>query len=201
LRRAAAAVCGPDTEVQAVTARSGVRAIEHPSDLEPAASATLDAFEHFGSDADAGIVACFSDPGLAAVRRAMPFPVVGLAEAACIAAAEGGRRFAIITLGSAMQSTLHNLVRTYGFMDQLAVIHYLSAGVLDFGAEPERYLPDLRELVERSIAENQADVLVLGGAVTAGVGELLSSVSPVPVLDGLTCAVHLAEQRAGAFRQ
>ncbi|AUN93756.1 aspartate/glutamate racemase family protein [Pseudazoarcus pumilus] len=194
---AARRLCPPGVEVVATTAPCGVAAIERPEHLPQAALGTLRGFEANATGADAGIVACFSDPGLAEVRAAMPFPVVGLAEAACLVAAEGGRRFAVVLLGHAMRDVLCGLIEEYGCADRLAAIECLSVGVLEFGRNPDTHMGELHEAVRRCV-DAGAEVVVLGGAVTAGLGEALSKISPVPVLDGLECALRMAIRRAGA---
>ncbi|MBA4741486.1 MAG: aspartate/glutamate racemase family protein [Azoarcus sp.] len=193
---AARRLCPPGVEVVAATAPCGVAAIERPEHLPQAALGTLRGFEAHGGGADAGIVACFSDPGLTEVRAAMPFPVVGLAEAACLGAAAGGRRFAVVLLGYAMRDVLHGLIADYGCADRLAAIECLSVGVLEFGRNPDAHMGELHEAVRRCVDEAGAEVVVLGGAVTAGLGEALSAISPVPVLDGLECALRMAAERA-----
>ena len=49
--------------------------------------------------ADAIVIACFSDPGIAAVRAATNVPVVGIAEAAYLTALGLGRGFGIVSMG------------------------------------------------------------------------------------------------------
>ena len=193
---AARRLCPAGVEVVAATAPCGVAAIERPEHLQQAALGTLRGFEAYGEGIDAGIVACFSDPGLEQARAAMPFPVVGLAEAACLGAAEGGRRFAVVLLGHAMREVLQGLIEDYGCAERLVAIECLSVGVLEFGRNPDAHMGELRQAVRRCV-DSGAEVVVLGGAVTAGLGEVLSAISPVPVLDGLDCALRLAVKRAG----
>jgi allantoin racemase len=76
----------PDgSEVIAVTAPQGPRAIESEVDAVLAAAEVIRMVQSL-SEADAYLVACFGDPGLDAARELTSAPVVGIGEAAYLAA-------------------------------------------------------------------------------------------------------------------
>jgi Asp/Glu/hydantoin racemase len=51
----------------------------------------------------------------------------------------------------------------------------------------------LRELCERAVAEDGAEVIILAGAPLAGLARTLRGQLPVPVVDGVSSAVRHAE--------
>lgn len=57
------------------------------------------------------VLACFGDPGLAALKEVSPVPVVGMADASILQACAGiGNRFSIVTGGRRWQSMLEEFV-------------------------------------------------------------------------------------------
>ena len=48
-------------------------------------------------------------------------------------------------------------------------------------------------LCEAAVREDGADVLIIAGAPLAGLARSVAAQIPVPVVDGMSCAVHQAE--------
>lgn len=94
------AIAGDAASFVPVTGRFGARYISSRASAAIAGHAALDALAIHGGGCDAVFLACFGDPGLLALRELAEVPVVGMAEASCLAACEGGRRFAIVTGGA-----------------------------------------------------------------------------------------------------
>ena len=87
-----------ETEVIGLTNTAGPPAIQGEADAMaclPGLFALAD--EARALEADAIVIGCFDDTGLARLRAQMPCPVVGLGEAAMIAAALAAPRFAVLT--------------------------------------------------------------------------------------------------------
>lgn len=191
----------PGTEIIAVTALFGPAAIQGRADAVIAAHATLEVITHHPGPVDAAVIACFSDPGLMAARDAAGFPVVGIAEASMLTACMLGARFSIVTVAPGTVGPIHELAAAYGLAQRLASVRALDVGVLESHADREGTVRGLKGLIERAVAEDRADVAILGGAVTAGMARQLAAGSPIPVLDGVACAVRQAELLAGLGRK
>lgn len=187
----------PGTEVVAVTAPFGVPAIETREDAAIAARATLEALRGHGQGVDAAVIACFSDPGLAAAKTSLPFPVVGIAEAAMMTACLLGNRFAVVTVAPRSVPAIEDMIAAYGLAGRSAGVRAAALGVLESHANPAATRAALADLIEQAVREDGADVVILGGAVTAGMAKALGATVPVPVLDGVGCAVRQAELLAG----
>lgn len=192
-RRAAS----PGTEIQAVCGAFGARGIECRTEAAIAAHATVTSFAEHAEGVDAGVIACFSDPGLAAARELMPFPVVGIAEASMLTACMLGGRFSILTLGARMAQPLRELVMLYGLSQRFAGIRTIERRVVQAGADPAALAGEVADLAERAVREDGAEVIILGGGAIAGLARSLAARVPVPLLDGVTCAVRMAEALAG----
>lgn len=195
-------VASQATVVRTVTAPFGPRSIESRAEAAIAAHATLDAFAREASWAQAGVVACFSDPGLLAARELFPFPVAGIAEAAMLTACQLGGRFSVVTVGSRMVPVIEELASLYGLAGRLASVRTAESSVLSVAADQEGRLAAFRRLAVEAVRLDRAEVVILGGAVMAGIADRISPDVPVPVVDGVTCAVLVAEKlaRLGARR-
>lgn len=193
IEEAARAAARPITRITAVTAAYGPPGIETPEDVEIAADATREAILYADDPPDAAIIACFSDPGLMRIRAEVPFPVIGIAQAAMQRACEIGARFSILTVAPSTVPGIRNIANSYGMQDRLAGIHALDQHVVESHRDPERTIRNLAALAQSVLKSDAPDVLVLGGAVTAGVVPHLAADLSLPVIDGLTCAIEQAE--------
>ena len=65
--------------------------------------------------------------------------------------------------------------------------------VRDISTVVEDLAEPLLEECLRAVRDDRAEVVILGGGPTAGLGREIRNRVPVPLLDGVTCAVQLAE--------
>ena len=115
------------------------------------------------SDADAFVLACFSDPGLHAIREAAGGrPVLGIAEWGILRALTLGERFGIIALSTASVRRQQRLVRQMGLGGRYAGSWPVDLSAADTtGAEVGAKLAAAGRSLVRELG---ADVLVLGCA-------------------------------------
>ncbi len=145
---------------------------------------------------DAFVLACFSDPGLHAVREAAGGrPVMGIAEWGLLRALTLGERFGIIALSPASVKRQQRLVRQMGLAGRHAGSWPVDASAADTaeGAIRDR----LVEAGRRLEAERGADVLVLGCAGMAGHRRAIEQATGRPVVEPTQWAVMAA---LGALR-
>lgn len=195
-RRAAA----PGTEIAGATGRFGARYIMSRAAAAIAAHAALDAWAEHGRDADAVVLACFGDPGLAALKELAHQPVVGLAEASCLAAARLGKRFSIVTGGRAWAPMLREFVASIGLGARLASVRTVDASGAEIAREPAAALAALADACTRAVREDGAEAVILGGAGLAGLAPRLAPEVPAPLVDCVAAAVAAAESAAARPR-
>ncbi|MBF9031064.1 hydantoin racemase [Rhodobacterales bacterium HKCCE3408] len=118
------------------------------------------------TEADALVVACFSDPGVAAARGAGPV-VVGIAEAAYYGALQHGERFGIISIGKASIARHAAHVGRLGLTARLAGDRSLDMSVAEAN-DADRAAARVMEIGRELREADGADVLILG---CAGLGE------------------------------
>ena len=183
----------PGTEITMQTAEFGVAYIETRFEalIGAYAAAQLAAQHHTGHDAV--IVAAFGDPGLAGLREVLPVPVLGLTESALASACLLGNRFSIIAISQRIQAWYSEVVHANGLSGRLASIRALDRPLASIGDVQELHTRALRELCERAVEEDGAEVLILAGAPLAGLARGLLGQLPVPVVDGVSSAVRHAE--------
>lgn len=183
----------PDTELVAATARFGVPYISARSEAALAAHALLELLAAYAGRVDAVVVAAFVDPVVPPARELMPVPVVGLAEAAIHLACLIGGPFAVIGLGPRTRSNVSEMVRRIGLAERCAGARWLDLTGPQLVADPTAAEDAVRAACLRTIEEDGAEALVLGGAAFAGMAERLATELPVPVIAPIRAAVGIAE--------
>ena len=148
-------------------------------------------------DADATVLACFDDTGLDAARCIGPAPVVGIGEAAFHMATLIAGKFSVVTtLARSIPVIEQNLVR-YGLASRCAKVRASDVPVLDLEIPGSDARERISAEIGVAIAQDRAEAIVLGCAGMADLAHALSMEHGVPVLDGVSCAVKLAEGLTG----
>jgi allantoin racemase len=186
-------VAAPATQIVAATAAFGTLYIENRAEAAIAGHAVLDALAEHSGDCDAAIVAAFGDPGLAGAKEFMDIPVVGIAEAAMLTAWMLGRRFSIVCMTERLRRWYGECAVEAGLDARLAAVRALDVPVTDITRARDLLAEPLLELCRRTVAEDGAEVVILGGGPLAGLVHLIADRVPVPLLDGVACAVPMAE--------
>src|SRR4029434_1612858 len=86
-----------DTKLRAITGGFGPRYIASRVGYAIAGHAAVDAFANDRGRKDAVVLACFGDPGLAALKEIAKVPVVGMADASLLQACALGERISLRT--------------------------------------------------------------------------------------------------------
>ncbi|WHA43782.1 aspartate/glutamate racemase family protein [Agrobacterium larrymoorei] len=142
------------------------------------------------SQADAFVLACFSDPGIAQVRKRVDRPVYGIAESAYLAAHALGERFGIISLGQSSIDRHLRYLKALRLDQRLAgdrsidrtVSQLMAGNVIDIVSQTARLLRD----------EDGADVVILGCAGLGGYRDALQQSLGIPVIDPVQAGATLA---------
>ena len=185
----ARSIAGEVAEIEGVTAPFGSASLECRAELAIAAHAVLEAIAA-RADYDAVVIGAFGDPGLEAAQEIARAPVFGLGRSGVRAAAAGGRRFAIVTLGARLRADIERMIAACGLSRQLAAIHFLNAGVLDVAGDRAAFSDALVAAANSCVKESGAESILLGGAPFAGVSRELAGRVIVPVFDGLASAMQ-----------
>ncbi len=189
---AAKAAASPGVEVSAANPDFGPPSIEGYFDE---AFSVPGLIEEIGKarNADAFVIACFDDTGLEAARCACAQPVVGIGEAAFHMASLIAAKFSVVTtLQRSIAPIEHNLVK-YGLSARCARVRAADVPVLALEEPGSGARRIIAKEIERALAEDGAEAIVLGCAGMTDLAHDLEKEAGVPVLDGVACAVSLAE--------
>lgn len=183
----------PGTEIAPATASFGARIIGTRAELAIAEHATLDALAHHAPGCDAVVLAVSYDTALNAAREMLPIPVVGITEAALLTASMIGTRTGVVMFGRRVLPIYQEYALLRGLHSRIAGWRALESSA-PFGnadqTEVDQMVVDAAlDLIDRDGCE----VVVLAGAVMAGVPPRLQGRVPVPLVEGVSCAIAQAE--------
>ena len=198
----------PGTELVVRTAGYGVEYIETRFESLIAAGAVAEIIAEHTGEVDGVVVAAFGDPGMPALKELADVPVIGITEAALCAAALQGHRFSIIAISDRIRPWYLDCVERFGLGGRLASIRSINESLNGIGSVQHDFKETLLALSRQAVTEDGADVVILAGAPLAGLARELSGRIPVPVVDGISAGIRMAEavvglqsgpHRAGAF--
>ncbi|WP_341988804.1 aspartate/glutamate racemase family protein [Azorhizobium sp. AG788] len=189
----AGAVLAPDVDLVAVTAARGMPYIASRAEALVAGALTLEIIAEHQADADAVIIAAFGDPGLIAARELFDLPITGMAEAAILTACMLGQRFSIVTFSRTLTAWYEDAVALSGLQARCASIRVPDASFKSVATVQHELEDELVALIARVVEEDQADVVILGGAPLTGLAGRIADRVSVPLVDPLSAAVAQAE--------
>lgn len=190
--RAARRVARPGTRIVTVGSESGPPSIQGYLDGALCLAGMLEQVErHRG--VDGVVIACFDDTGLDAVRCMVDAPVLGIGQSACYAARMLSNRFTVITTLSRSVPLLEANLQRYGLTSRCANVRATDIPVLDLEEMSSATMDTMRHVIEVAIREDRSDAIVLGCAGMTDLTQRLSTEFELPVIDGLSCAVTMAE--------
>ena len=203
-------VASAGTELIAMTAPRGVPYIATRAEAAIGSAVFLEMLAEKRGTVDAAICAAFGDPGLGGARELFDFPVVGMAEAAMLVACTLGRSFGIVSFSKALEPWFAEIVAWHGLSRRCAAIRTLDEAFTSIDEVQEEKEQVLVDLANRTVANDQADVIILAGAPLAGLANKIRERVQVPLVDGIQAAVTMAEglvrlnprkATAGTFRR
>ena len=150
------------------------------------------------NDADAFIIACYSDPGLFVAREGTSRPVFGIAECGVLTALARADRFGVIAIKSRSIPRHIRYLRQMGLMERLAGERALEMSVAETASGDgtlARMITIGRELKDL----DGAAAIVMGCAGMARHRRALEAALGVPVIDPVQAAATMA-MGAVAFR-
>lgn len=180
------------TEIVATNPAKGPASIEGYYDEAISLAGLLETIQKAG-EYDAFVIACFDDTGLDAARCLTDKPVIGIGEAAYHFASMVANKFSVVTtLGRSVPALEHNLAR-YGLAARCVKVRASEVAVLELEEPGSDACNRISDEIGRAIHEDRAEAIVLGCAGMTDLAAKLAADHGVPVLDGVACAVGLAE--------
>ena len=177
-------------EIVCRTLAEGPYGIESQADVESVVL-PLRRLVESDNEADAFVIACFSDPGLHVCRDGTDRPVFGIAECGVLAALARADRFGVIAIQSRSIGRHLRYLRQMGLMERLAGERPLEMSVAE-SAAGEKTLDRMIEVGSELRDRDGAEAIVMGCAGMARHRKPLEEALGVPVVDPTQAAVAMA---------
>jgi allantoin racemase len=176
-------------EIVCHTLAEGPPGIETQEHVE---SVVLPLVRHLEANpADAYVIGCFSDPGLALAREKLKAPVLGISESAFHLAIGLGQRFGVLAIKSGSIPRHMRYIRSLGLAERLAGDRPLEIGVTEL-LDEARVIGRIIEVGEELRDRDGADVLILGCASMGGYRRQIEEKLGLPVIDPTQAAAMRA---------
>ncbi len=186
----AARATSPGIAFEGWTSTLGPAAIEGAQDGAKAIPPLLDLVRQASAEgADAIIIACFDDTGLAEAQELAQCPVIGIGQASFVMAALLSGRTAVITTVQAAVPVIRSNIAAQGFACHVNLVEAADVPVLTLTLEPPVALAGFRAAARKLPAETKNLIVGCSGAVS-----IISSLQEdldLRVLDGVSSAARL----------
>ncbi len=174
-------------QAQVVTRCSvqGPHTIEGALDAALAVTGMLEVVGGYTEPFDAIVVACFSDPGVEALRLLVRVPVIGISAASFTQAAFMGQRFAIVTPSVGTPERYAALTVAMGLTKPFLGTYQTALSVADFESDDPTVLETLVFHAQQAVKDG-AECLLFG---CAGIADQIREIESRA---GVTCIASVA---------
>ena len=185
----------PDTQLAMVCPQSSGVELTSALDVVLAAPEIVQlAADGQNASFDAVVLYCFSDPVIDACREALRIPVIGGAQASCLAALNVCRSFGVILADEARLPEKKLFLHTLGVSpERIGQIAAVNLNGISPWADRETTFKKLLACGQKMMRETHTEAIVLGCLSFLGLAEPLSRVLGIPVIDPAVAAVTTAE--------
>ncbi|MNR18507.1 Asp/Glu/Hydantoin racemase [compost metagenome] len=120
-------------------------------------------------------------------------PVVDITEAAASMAMLLGHRYSVVTSLDRTVPLIEDRLKLAGLDSRCASVRASGLAVLELEEDPQRAIEAIVQQAIEAVRVDKAEVICLGCGGMAGLDERIQARTGVPVVDGVTAAVALAE--------
>lgn len=189
----ARSVAAPGTEIIGLTPRFGAESVEGNFESYMAAIGVMDAVMAYDQPFDAVIQAGYGEHGREGLQELLDVPVVDITEAAASVAMLLGHAYSVVTTLDRTVPLIEDRLRLAGLYQRCASVRASGLAVLELEEDPARAVAAVVAEAEIAVRDDKAEVICLGCGGMAGLDALIRERTGVPVVDGVTAAVALAE--------
>jgi len=182
-------------EIKSLTLKEGPPGIESQLNVEsvtlPLVKLVRELDQAHPDRPKAYVIACFSDPGLHAVREATSAPVLGISECGVLTAMTLGQRIGVIAILRKSISRHGRLFGAMGLSDRVVAEVPLGMSVVELG-EAEKTRAGLKRAGEALRDQHLCDVVILGCAGMAQHRSWLQDELGISVVEPTQAATSMA---------
>jgi allantoin racemase len=189
----AQAAASPGTEIVALTPKFGAESVEGNFESHLAAVAVMDAVCSYTEPFDAVIQAGFGEHGHEGLQELVDVPVLDITEAAAIVAMLVGRTYSVVTTLDRTVPMIEDRLMLAGLHTRCASVRASDLPVLALEENPQAAVTAIVAQAQAAVRDDKAEVIILGCGGMAGLDQRIQQECGVPVVDGISAAVALAE--------
>lgn len=189
----ARAVASPGTEIVGLTPYFGAESVEGNFESYLAAIAVMDRVMAYDQPFDAVIQAGYGEHGREGLQELLNVPVVDITEAAASTAMFLGHAYSVVTTLDRTVPLIEDRLKLAGLYQRCASVRASGMAVLELEEDPLAAMEAIVQQAELAIRDDKAEVICLGCGGMAGLDEQIRQRTGVPVVDGVTAAVMVAE--------
>ena len=189
----ARAVASPGTEIVGLTPYFGAESVEGNFESYLAAIAVMDRVMAYDQPFDAVIQAGYGEHGREGLQELLNVPVVDITEAAASTAMFLGHAYSVVTTLDRTVPLIEDRLKLAGLYQRCASVRASGMAVLELEEDPLGAMEAIVRQAELAIRDDKAEVICLGCGGMAGLDEQIRQRTGVPVVDGVTAAVMVAE--------
>ncbi|MGY2297731.1 aspartate/glutamate racemase family protein [Pseudomonas yamanorum] len=193
IAKQARAVASPGTEIVGLTPFFGAESVEGNFESYLAAIAVMDRVMAYDQPFDAVIQAGYGEHGREGLQELLNVPVVDITEAAASTAMFLGHAYSVVTTLDRTVPLIEDRLKLAGLYQRCASVRASGMAVLELEEDPLRAMEAIVRQAELAISGDKAEVICLGCGGMAGLDEQIRYRTGVPVVDGVTSAVTIAE--------
>ena len=193
----ARSVAAPGTEIIGLTPEIGAESVEGNFESYLAAVAVMNAVVTYDGPFDAVVQAGFGEHGREGLQELLDVPVVDITEAAGHVASLIGHRYSVVTSLDRTVPLIEARLAQAGLGARCASVRSSGLSVLELEEDPATAVKAIVREAELAVRDDRAEVICLGCGGMAGLDDAVRRATGVPVVDGVTAAVKLAESLVG----
>lgn len=177
--------------IKCITLKDGPYGIESKHDSDVAAKLVPKTVQSNNQNADAFVIACYSDPGLRAAREVTDKPVFGIAETGLATAIMMGGRIGVISILPEAVDRHWAYTRKLSLQDRIVGDLPVNLKVAEL-ADEDTVGSKMRDTGKRLRDDFNANVILLGCAGMARYRQDMEDVLDIPVIDPTQAATAAA---------
>lgn len=189
----AAGAASAGTEIIPLTPSFGADSVEGNYESYLAAVAVMEAVRAYPEPFDAVIQAGYGEHGREGLQELLDVPVVDITEAAASTAQFVGRTYSVVTSLDRTVPLIEDRLNAAGLSDRCASVRASGLAVLDLDRDPRAAVDAIAEQAVHAVEDDKAEVICLGCGGMSGLADRVVERTGVPVVDGVTAAVTIAE--------
>ncbi|BAH50540.1 aspartate/glutamate racemase family protein [Rhodococcus opacus] len=197
IAKQAEAAAAPGTEIVGLTPEIGAESVEGNFESYLAAIAVMDRVRSYTEPYDAVIQAGYGEHGREGLQELLDVPVVDITEASASIAMMLGHKYSVVTTLDRTVPLIEDRLRLAGLDAKCASVRASGLPVLALETDPEATIEAIVDEAEAAVREDKAEVICLGCGGMAGLDDRIRERTGVPVVDGVSAAVKLAESLVG----